>query len=196
MGAGAPQVDYLDGAKGNDKLFGGKGDDRLRGFDGDDILDGEKGDDILIGGAGNDTLIGGTGNDTMSGGFGDDVYSFADLFGDDTINEVAGEGTADTMDFSAVTVPLEVLLGSVTVSDGTSTAAHASDHIEEVIGGAADDAFVMTGPSVVFPGTLDGGGGTNTLWYDDPDASIVVAVEAGQRPNVGGSSSPSSTIVK
>jgi hypothetical protein len=138
-----------------------------------------------VGLGGNDTLIGGTGNDTMSGGLGDDVYSFADLFGDDTINEVAGEGTADTMDFSAVTVPLEVLLGSVTVSDGTSTATHASDHIEEVIGGVADDAFVMTGPSVVFPGTLNGGGGTNTLWYDDPDAAIVVAVEAGQTPNVG-----------
>jgi Ca2+-binding RTX toxin-like protein len=163
---------------------GGDGDDSLTGSSVANRLAGFGGNDTLVGLGGNDTLIGGAGNDTMSGGFGDDVYSFADLFGDDTINEVAGEGTADTMDFSAVTVPLEVLLGSVTVSDGTSTATHASDHIEEVIGGAADDAFVMTGPSVVFPGTLDGGGGTNTLWYDDPDAAIVAAVEGDETPNV------------
>ncbi len=119
----------------------------------------------------------------MNGGPGDDLFIFADLFGNDTIIEGAGEGN-DTMDFSAVTVPLEVLLGSVTVSDGTSTATHAGDDIEEVIGGAANDAFVMTSPSITFPGTLDGGGGTNTLWYDDPDAAIAVAVEGNGTPNI------------
>jgi len=163
---------------------GGDGDDSLTGSSVANRLAGFGGNDTLAGLGGNDTLLGGTGNDTMSGGPGDDLFIFADLFGNDTITEGTGEGN-DTMDFSAVTVPLEVLLGSVTVSDGTSTATHAGDDIEEVIGGAADDTFVMTGPSVVFPGTLDGGGGNNTLWYDNPDASIVVAVEAGQTPHVG-----------
>ena len=48
----------------------------------------------------------------------------------------------------------------------------------------ADDAFVMTGPTVVFPGTLDGGGGTNSLTYRRASAAIIAAVDAGQTPNV------------
>lgn len=162
---------------------GGDGDDSLTGSDVANRLAGFGGNDTLAGLGGNDTLLGGTGNDTMNGGLGDDLFIFADLFGNDTITEATGEGN-DTMDFSAVTVPLEVLLGSVTVSDGTSTATHAGDDIEEVIGGAADDTFVMTSPSVTFPGALDGGGGTNTLWYDDPDAAVVASVEANGTPGV------------
>ncbi|NBP81043.1 hypothetical protein EBU58_10090, partial [bacterium] len=146
-------------------------------------FEGNGGGDSLTGSSQNDRLAGGAGNDTMNGGYGNDFFIFADLFGNDAVNEGASGGT-DTMDFSAVTAPLEVLLGSVTVSDGSSTATHAGDHIEEVIGGTADDAFVMTGSSVTFPGTLNGGGGTNTLWYDDPDAAIATAVESGGTPNV------------
>ena len=163
---------------------GGSGDDSLTGSSVANRLAGFGGNDTLIGLGGNDTLIGGIGNDNMTGGFGSDFFIFGDLFGNDTVLEGAGEGTNDTMDFSTVASPLEVLLGSVTVSDGSSTATHAGDHIETVIGGSANDAFVMTGSSVFFPGTLDGGGGNNTLWYDDPDAVIASTVEDGGTPNV------------
>jgi len=53
------------------------------------------------------------------------------------------------------------------------------------VGGAGDDTFVMTGPSVTFPGTLDGGGGANALRYDKATPAIVAAVNAGLTPNVG-----------
>ena len=162
---------------------GGGGNDSLQGSMQGDLLEGGAGDDSLAGRFGDDTLRGGRGSDTLAGGFGNDTYAFLDLFGGDTIIELPGEG-ADRMDFSLVTVPLEIRLGSVTVTDGASTAAHAGDAIEQVIGGVADDAFVMTGPTVVFPGTLDGGGGTNSLTYRRASAAIIAAVDAGQTPNV------------
>ncbi|MFM1902818.1 MAG: hypothetical protein RLZZ440_718, partial [Planctomycetota bacterium] len=164
---------------------GGDGDDTLTGSFQSDLLEGQAGDDSLAGGFGNDILRGGRGADILAGGFGNDTYSFMDLFGNDTIIENPGEGS-DTMDFALVTVPLEIRLGSVTVTDGSSTAVHAADGIEAVIGGLADDEFVMTGPTVVFPGSLDGGGGTNSLTYRRATPGIIAAVDAGQTPNVSG----------
>ncbi len=164
---------------------GGDGDDTLTGSFQGDLLEGQAGDDSIAGGFGNDILRGGLGADILAGGFGNDTYSFMDLFGNDTIIENPGEGS-DTMDFALVTVPLEIRLGSVTVTDGSSTAIHAGDGIEAVIGGLADDEFVMTGPTVVFPGTLDGGGGTNSLTYRRATPGIIAAVDAGQTPNVSG----------
>jgi len=165
-------------------VIGGSASDTFVGGDQPVWFEGRDGDDTLTGSSQSDRLAGGDGNDTMSGGHGNDFFIFADNFGDDTVLESVGEGTGDTMDFSAVTSPLEVLLGSVAVSDGSSTATHSGDYIEVVVGGVADDAFVMTGVNVSFPGTLDGGGGNNTLWYDDPDAAIASAVEGGGTPNV------------
>ena len=165
-------------------VIGGSASDTFVGGDQPVWFEGRDGDDTLTGSSQSDRLAGGDGNDTMSGGHGNDFFFFADNFGDDTVLESVGEGTGDTMDFSAVTSPLEVLLGSVAVSDGSSTATHTGDYIEVVVGGVADDAFVMTGVNVSFPGTLDGGGGNNTLWYDDPDAAITSTVEDGGTPNV------------
>ncbi len=162
---------------------GGGGDDTLAGSFQNDVLEGQAGDDSIAGSFGDDILRGGQGADILAGGFGNDTYSFLDLFGNDTIIENPGEGT-DTMDFAFVTVPLEIRLGSVVVTDGSSTATHAGSGIEAVIGGTADDAFIMTGPTVVFPGTLDGGGGTNSLTYRRASAAIIAAVDSGQTPNV------------
>ncbi|MCS5616507.1 MAG: autotransporter-associated beta strand repeat-containing protein, partial [Pirellulales bacterium] len=77
------------------------------------------------------------------------------------------------MDFSAVTTPLTIRLGSVSVTDGTATATH------------ADDEFIMTGPLVSFAGSLDGGGGSNSLTYRWATGAIVEAVDTGGTPNVG-----------
>ncbi len=166
---------WFEGGDGGDSLTGGVGWDRLEGNNGGDSISGGYGDDMLLGGWGSDTLAGGPGNDT---------YSFADLFGTDTIIEIAGEGS-DTMDFALVTSALTVSLGSVTVTAPGASATHAGTAIEAVIGGSNDDTFVMTSPSVTFPGTLDGGGGANTLRYDNATPTLVAQVNAGQTPNVG-----------
>lgn len=163
---------------------GRAGNDLLSGSIQDDLLDGGNDADTLFGGYGNDTLKGGWGSDTLGGGPGNDTYSFADLFGTDTIIEDPGDGT-DTMDFSAVLSALTVSLGSVTVTAPGASATHAGSAVERVVGGAGDDTFVMTGPSVTFPGTLDGGGGTNTLRYDNATPTIVSQVNKGLTPNVG-----------
>ena len=115
--------------------------------------------------------------DTLAGGFGDDTYAFVDLFGGDTIIEHPGEGS-DTMDFSAVTAALEVRLGSVTVTDGSFDRQRMpATTSSSVIGGTADDEFIMTGPTVVFPGMLDGGGGSNGLTYRRAATAIIDAVD-------------------
>jgi hypothetical protein len=163
---------------------GGDGTDRLEGSPQDDRLDGGAGADTLLGGVGADRLAGGAGLDTLRGGAGDDRYLFADLFGVDTVHESPLEGR-DTMDFAAVTVPLVVRLGSVTATTGAGDVAiHAGTAIEEVVGGGAADAFEMTGPAVTFPGTLDGGGGANSLTYLDATEEIIAAVAGGGTPNV------------
>ena len=163
---------------------GGDGADRLEGSPQDDRLEGNAGADTLLGGPGADRLSGGAGVDVLRGGIGDDSYLFTDLFGIDTVHESPLEGR-DTMDFAAVTVPLAVRLGSVTVTTGAGDLAiHAGSAIEEVVGGTAADAFEMTGPAVTFPGTLDGGGGANSLTYFDATAEIIAAVAGGGTPNV------------
>ena len=163
---------------------GGNGGDRLEGSLQDDRLDGGAGADTILGGFGADRLAGGPGLDTLRGGAGNDRYLFSDSFGIDTVVESPLDGR-DTMDFSAVTVPLVVRLGSVTATTGAGDLAiHAGDAIEEVVGGQAADAFEMTGPAVTFPGTLDGGGGANSLTYLDATAEIIAAVAGGSTPNV------------
>jgi Ca2+-binding RTX toxin-like protein len=151
-------------------------------------FEGGAGDDTLTGSGQNDLLAGGSGGDTLVGGYGDDRYAFADHYGADSVTEPIFAGGSDTMDFSAVTAALEVRLGSVTVTtpgEAGNSAVHAAHAIETVVGGAANDTFVMTGAGVTFPGTLDGGAGSNTLRYDDATVAIKAAVRAGGTPNVG-----------
>jgi autotransporter-associated beta strand protein len=100
----------------------------------------------------------------------------------------------DSLNFGAVTLPLEVRLGSVNVTGPGESVTYAGNSIEEVVGGTADDTFVMTAPTVVFNGWLDGGGGTNTLRYDDATPAITAAVAAGQKPNVWGAFSFASVV--
>ena len=64
-----------------------------------------------------------------------------------------------------------------------------------MIGGTADDRFLLTGPNVVFPGLLDGGGGSNTLVYQQASVAIDRGVAAGRTPNVGVAVSFARTVV-
>jgi Ca2+-binding RTX toxin-like protein len=189
---GVVNLRHVIGGAGNDTLRAGgmsvwfegrAGNDTLLGSSQNDLLDGGNNADTVSAFDGNDELKGGWGSDTLAGGKGDDTYSFEDLFGNDTIIELANEGV-DTMNFQLVTVVLTVSLGSVTVTTLGASAVHTGTAIEAVVGGTANDTFVMTSPGVTFPGTLDGGGGSNTLRYDAASPAIVAAVNAGQTPNV------------
>ncbi|MBI4788773.1 MAG: M10 family metallopeptidase C-terminal domain-containing protein, partial [Chloroflexi bacterium] len=136
----------------------------------------------IVGGAGNDNLTGdananvitgGAGNDTLTGGAGDDAYIFENGWGADTVVENAGGGN-DTLDFSAVTTPLNFALGSIVVSDGLgNTATHASTYVENIVGGtntntldlsafatARNIALTALGTLGGFKGTVNGLGGT------------------------------------
>ena len=190
---GVVNLRHVIGGAGNDTLRAGgmsvwfegrAGNDTLLGSSQNDLLDGGNNADTVSAFDGNDELKGGWGSDILTGGKGDDTYSFEDLFGNDTIIELANEGV-DTMNFQLVTVVLTVSLGSVTVTTLGASAVHTGTAIEAVVGGTANDTFVMTSPGVTFPGTLDGGGGSNTLRYDAASPAIVAAVNAGQTPNVG-----------
>jgi Ca2+-binding RTX toxin-like protein len=103
----AGEVNYIDGAGGNDQLLGGllsdvliggAGDDYLDGSASDDSLWGDAGDDRLLGGGGDDTLDTDTGNDQAFGGSGDDWIHLEKGLASD-IKEVFGDQGDDV--FSA-----------------------------------------------------------------------------------------------
>ncbi len=190
----AANLEIVTGGSGNDSitgnaaanfLMGGEGDDTIDGGDGDDpLLDGEGGNDIVIGGNGNDSLlggtgddrlIGGTGNNSLVGGAGDDTYVFTDATVNqlDVVRETAdlGAGTGDTLDFSAMTVPLTIdltsdnmLAGSAHLLVQTGQPGQALN-FENAIGGSANDS--ITGNSSV--NVLTGNGGNDTLIGNDND---------------------------
>ena len=153
-------IENVTGGSVNDVLTGDAGPNVLRGGPGNDLLSGLGGNDILVGGADNDTLIGGAGNDT---------FRFElNAFGVDGIIELGAEGY-DAMDFSALSDNLNIVLGSVTVTNGANTATHSGTFIEKVIGGSGNDLFTATGNQSV---DLDGGPGDDTFIFND-DARLT-----------------------
>jgi Ca2+-binding RTX toxin-like protein len=89
--AGTGAAEAITGLAGDDRLAGGGGHDTIEGGDGSDQLAGDGGDDTLIGGAGDDVLGGGDGIDIILGGDG-----------------------VDTVDYSADTNPLGVIVNLTT----------------------------------------------------------------------------------
>jgi Ca2+-binding RTX toxin-like protein len=168
---------------GIENVTGGQADDVLQGDGVANRLDGQGGNDWICGGAGDDFIIGGSGDDTLCGEAGNDTFWFADGFGRDTVLENDGEGT-DTMDFTAVTTDLTVILGSIEATDTFgSRVYHADTFVEIVRGGSGNDTFVISGTHAVslyggagddrfefadgarLNGVLDGGSGVDTLDY-------------------------------
>lgn len=99
----------LYGTTENDAITGKSGDDTIYGFSGSDTLAGGSGNDTIYGNAlfgdtddktdnkkdGNDTLNGGAGDDYLNGGGGNDTYLFAKGSGNDKIQELYGNNTAE-----------------------------------------------------------------------------------------------------
>ncbi len=211
------------------QAFGGKGNDTLRtaatvtqgvtlvGQEGNDLLIGGAGNDSLSGGDGEDWLNGGDGNDDLSGGAGNDVYAFNDTLTNqtDTVWEYAGssEGTADLLNFSAMTVAVTVNLTSDTALATTAHrivqvgAAGQAANFENVNGGSANDFVTGNAANNVVYGNggndtlaggdgsdhLDGGSGNDLLKGGNQDDVLVGGIgddylkgEAGQDRLDGG----------
>ena len=116
----------------------------------------------LVGGAKADTLASNSLNNILIGGAGDDTYFFSDHWGSDTILEGSGGGN-DTVNFSALTVPLNVTIGGdLVATTGDATLTHAGQAIERVIGTNQDDTFSIT-PSAINAFDLHAGGGAGDI---------------------------------
>jgi Ca2+-binding RTX toxin-like protein len=108
---GDTAVDYLYGDAGNDRLYGSLGADFLFGGADNDELHGEQQNDTVYGEDGNDSLYGNA-DDYLWGGHDDDTYFFAGS-GSVSIIEAPNSGT-DTLDFSFMSVPIQVSLALTT----------------------------------------------------------------------------------
>ena len=180
----------FDAEEGDDTLYGGPGSDILFGDNGLIILDENGQVDQMVPFEpatyfGNDILYGNTGDDTLLGGHGDDQYRFEDNFGIDEVREAVAGGN-DTMDFSAVTVPLHAQFASITVTDGAGNqATHDGNNVENVIGGQNDDTFQFS-DGVGVTGQVDGHDGVDTLDYHLWSSAVRVHLGEGWAPAVFG----------
>lgn len=166
---GGNGADTLQGGTGNDVLIGDAGDDHLNGGVGNDHLEGGAGRDTLLGGAGKDVLSGGAGDDQVDGGAGDDVL-LADR-GDDTLIGGAGH---DILDASAACDDLIVdLIGGTLFSDEHGFGTDRISGIEEIIGGAGDDLFIVGGKASI----LSGGRGRDTFVFEVTDTNPELSEE-------------------
>src|SRR5688500_1982821 len=180
---GGVQDSTVYGDAGNDTVLGGNGTERFEGGDGDDSLDGDAGIDTILGGGGHDTLRGGPGNGSIEGGDGNDYLvggngddSVYGQGGNDTLsgsdndgNDImhGGGGTADRLDYSAKTQPLNITLEHTDElldfdNDGGQLTADVRANIEYVIGGSGNDVIVAS-QTYGYPVTLRGGAGNDTL---------------------------------
>lgn len=140
-----------------ENAVGGSGDDRIVGSALANVLDGGPGNDTISGGAGNDVLRGGTGSNTLRGDAGDDRFDQGTtaLGADDMIG---GTGI-DTVDYSARTQPLTVVMDGATGGGEASEGDIVETDVENVIGGSGDDT--LTGNAG--DNQLEGRGGVDTL---------------------------------
>jgi len=146
--------------------------ENLIGGAGNDTLIGNTLNNRITGNSGNDTISGMRGNDTLLGGTGDDIYVFgaATATEADTITELAGGGT-DTLNFSALTIAVQMTLGSSAIQaihTNRTLKLSGIDRFENVTGGSGDDILIGNGLNNILVGNngndvLTGNGGNDTL---------------------------------
>ncbi|MDB5471288.1 MAG: hypothetical protein JWR84_2848 [Caulobacter sp.] len=165
----------LTGNAQNNLILGGIGADTLDGLDGDDELSGGAGDDIVRGGLGADILYGKAGADNLKGGDGNDTYN-ADL--DDTLEELAGEGTDTVVIGASYTLLTEfenlTLTGGPIAINGTGNGLAnliLGNEGANVLSGDSDNDILRGGLAA---DTLNGGTGVDTLEGGGGDDLYIV----------------------
>ena len=141
-----------------DTITGGDGNDTIDAGGQNDSVSGGNGNDSINGGNGADTIWGDGGNDTISGaGNGSDVYH-------------GGDGTADLLDYSALSVSftLDIALGTIDKAGPDDT----FDGIERFSLGAGTDSVTgSSGDDWVLAGggadTVNGNAGSDQIGGGD-----------------------------
>jgi Ca2+-binding RTX toxin-like protein len=165
-------ADTLDGGAGSDLLIGGKGAQALLGGDGADTLDAVYNNTQVEGGAGDDLIkLDGEYIDTplaltnLDGGDGDDsfvVYAFPRQAL--TIDGGTGHNTLEMHYFGTDSAPILLNLNGVAASGAwvglNLQSVDIVGHVASVVGSDADD-------TITAPGTINGGGGADTLTGSD-----------------------------
>jgi hypothetical protein len=165
------------------------------------VLVGDDGPNILIGTKRADQINGKGDPDVLKGKAGNDTYIFEDGWGQDTALIEGRRGGKDTLDLSAVTTFVGVVIvresDQFDISSGNNDrvgrdAEAGIPYIETVIGGKGEGDALVTGGG---PNTLNpGGGGTDILedhgGYDErPGSNFVIPVSndtyLGFSPNTG-----------
>lgn len=151
-------IDDITGGSAADVLVGDDKANTLTGGGGDDTLRGGGAADVLLGDAGNDTLDGGLLGDTLTGGDGTDLLSYA-------------------LRTAAVTVDLT----ATTATQGEAGENDKIDTVENVQGGAGDDA--LRGSPVA--NELRGGAGNDTV-SGGAGANVADVLDGGTQATTGG----------
>jgi Ca2+-binding RTX toxin-like protein len=135
--------------------------ENIIGGDGADTLTGNNLDNVITGGAGVDTMSGGAGNDTFI------MAADATLNGDDVIDGEAGE---DTVDWSARSADLTLVLTADVASTPNGEGAEATSmvNIENLICGSGDDTVTGDSADNLIEGragddTIDSAGGNDII---------------------------------
>ncbi|TFH16060.1 MAG: hypothetical protein E4H02_06500, partial [Lentisphaerales bacterium] len=140
----------------------------------------------VTGGTGDDVLAGDTGDNVLVGGEGSDTFQFSAGWGSDTVQDY-DMTIPDTLDFSALASPLFFTLhsdGTVSVTDTVNFLLNA-DVIDRILGGSGDDQFAFE-EDAEFHGTIDGGGGIDTLDYSAHTIPVTVDLVAGTATGTNG----------
>lgn len=154
---GGSAADQITGNTLNNQLTGNDGNDVLAGLGGQDTLFGGKGADVMTGGDGDDLLDGGADGDTMSGGAGSDTYSVENLA--DTVVELSGEGTTDTVKTNLLSYTLGNNVENLILTGAGNIGGTGNGLNNFMIGNGANNSLIGgTGDD-----TLSGGAGDDLL---------------------------------
>lgn len=179
-------IENIIGTGFDDIINGGVRDNIYRGGAGDDIIDGDLGNDELYGEAGEDVIFGGVGNDILSGGDDDDALYASDgndlLVGGAGDDDLDGGAGIDSASYTATTAGISVDLTTSTVT-GSEIGTDTLVSIENITGGTGDDMMLGDASANVFSyfggmDTYDGGGGIDTVSFQQFTSSVLVNLSA------------------
>lgn len=167
-------ITKIDGGSGNDTLIGSTAADTIVGGAGDDSLAGDGGNDIFqVSGSGDgfDAVDGGSGTDTIQAQAANTTIGLRSLTNVEAITAngftgvtIAGSSSAETLDFTSVTLTSITQIGGGAGND-TITGTGGADNIS---GGSDADSLIGAGGNDTLSGdagddTLNGGAGDDSL---------------------------------